>query len=262
MLIYRMISECSNMTYSYLLKKEERNNKFFYVYKQTDPKLNFYRNSSKIATMLILSEKVHEMAYDLFDIDDKRLFSEMGSMSYYSVDLKINDMKEYSIEILKEQSIIAAVSNWEGYFSDICEIILNDDNFIQKIYKDKDKQQLRTFLNHFNLMQVFNNEVLLNENKTDGLKFGSYLRKNKKINFQNIDDLKAINQILYEIKFQIDDIGWKEIIQLIQDRHKIVHNPNSQKIVDNYSKDKIERIIMNMSKIIDHVDECLFTNDD
>lgn len=124
------------MTYGYLLAKEEKDRFDFFKYKPTESKLNFYRNSAKIATLLILSDKVHEMASNMFDIDDKKLFEEMGQMSYYNVDLKINDMKQYSSEILKEQSIIAGVSNWEGYFSDICEIILNDDEFIKKVYKN------------------------------------------------------------------------------------------------------------------------------
>jgi len=159
-------------------------------------------------------------------------------------------MKKYSSEILKEQSIIAGVSNWEGYFSDICEQILNDDKFIQKIYKEKEK--LRKFLTQFKLMQDFNIEVLLNENKIDGIRFGSYLKRAK---IQNKDDLKAIFQ-LFEIELSEEDKNnWTEITQLIRDRHEIVHNPNNQNIIDNYEKDKIERIIKNMSKIISFVDD-------
>lgn len=246
------------MTYGYLLTEEEKDRFHDYRYKPSEPKLNFYRNSAKIATMLILSEKVHEIASTMFDIDDKKLFEEMGDMSYYSVDLKINDMRKYSSEILKEQSIIAGVSNWEGYFSDICETILNDDKFIKNIYKNKEK--LRKFLTRFKLMQDFNTEILLNENKTDGLRFGTYVRKSKKINVQEIDDLKGILR-LFEIKLpQIDENSWTDITQFIKDRHEIVHNPNNQNIINNYSKDKIERIIKNMSNIISTVDEALLTD--
>lgn len=109
-------------------------------------------------------------------------------------------------------------------------------------------------------MQDFNTEVLLNENKTDGLKFGTYIRKAKKINFQDENDLKQILR-LCEIKLpQIDENGWTEITQFIKDRHEIIHNPNNQSIIYTYSEDKIKHIIKNMSNIISIVDETLFTN--
>jgi len=240
------------MTYNYLLTGEDIDETTF-VYDPSKMKLKYYANSAKIATLLILSDNIQEVMKDLSSDD---LFEEMGSMSYFTADLKIQDMEKYSLEILKEQSIIAGVSNWEGYFSDICEVIFNDNDFIHKIFKDKEK--LRKFLKIFNLFHDFNIEIHLNRNKINDLKFGTYLRNNKKINFQNLKHSKSFIDLFNINLPKIDEHNWTEITQFFKDRHAIVHNPNNQSIVDNYSKDKIEAIIKNISKIIDEIDEILF----
>jgi hypothetical protein len=65
---------------------------------------------------------------------------------------------------------------------------------------------------------------------------------------------------LFDINLpKINEHNWTEITQFFKDRHEIVHNPNNQSIVDSYSKDKITAIIKNISKIIDEIDEKLFT---
>ena len=239
------------MTYNYLLTEEDIDQTTF-VYNPSKIKLKYYANSAKIATLLILSDNIQKVMKDLSSDD---LFEEMGSMSYFTVDLKIQDMEKYSLEILKEQSIIAGVSNWEGYFSDICEFILNDNDFIHKIFKDKEK--LRKFLKKFNLFHDFNIEFLLNENKINDLKFGTYLKNNKKINFQNLEHSKIFLDLFNINLPKIDEHNWTEITQFFKDRHAIIHDPNNQSIVDNYSKDKIEVIIKSISKIIDKIDEIL-----
>ncbi len=243
------------MTYGYLLSTENRNGTNF-VYRPSEPFLNFYRNSGKNATLLILNQKVNEMAYD---IEDRIFFEEMSNMSYLTSDLKIQEMKKSSSEILREQSIIAGVSNWESYFSDICEIIFNNDEFIKLIYSDKKK--LKKFLKDFKLMQDFQIEFFLNGNKIDGLKFGSYIVENKKINFQDSDDTKKLFKSIFDIDLvRIEETGWTEITEFIKHRHEIIHNANNQDIVRNYSKDKIQSIIKSMSNIINKVDETLFTD--
>jgi hypothetical protein len=114
------------MTYNYLLIGEEDIDRINSVYAHSPTQLNYYVNLQKISTLLILSDNIKEVMKDLSSDD---LFEEMGSISYFTEELKINDMEKYGLEILKEQSIIAGVSNWEGYFSEICELILNDDDF-------------------------------------------------------------------------------------------------------------------------------------
>ena len=156
------------MTYNYLLIGEEDIDRINSVYAHSPTQLNYYVNLQKISTLLILSDNIKEVMKNLSSDD---LFEEMGSISYFTEELKINDMEKYGLEILKEQSIIAGVSNWEGYFSEICEVILNDDDFIYKIFEDKEK--LRKFMKNFNLFHDFNVEILLNVNKINDLKFGT-----------------------------------------------------------------------------------------
>ena len=103
-----------HMTYGYLLTEEERVGDT--RYRSSDQYLNYCKNSGKIATLLILSEKFPESK---LNIEDEEFFEEMANMSYYTEDLRIDDMKKHSTLILKEQSIIAGVSNWEYYFSSV-----------------------------------------------------------------------------------------------------------------------------------------------
>ena len=240
-----------HMTCSYLLTEEERVGDF--RYKPSNQYLNYCKNSGKIATLLILSEKFPESE---LDIEDEELFEEMASMSYYTRDLRIDDMNKHSALILKEQSIIAGVSNLQYYFSSVYETILNDDNFIKKLYADDVK--FKKFLADFRLKQEFH---FLTEDKIDGINLGTYLieAKLKKINFQDKDDLKNILKINDIDLVRIDEPNWNEIVNFINDRHEIVHNPNNQ-IINRYDKDRIEIILKNMSFIVKTVDEKLFTN--
>jgi len=153
------------MTYGYLLTEEERIGDVRYY--PSDQYLNYCKNSGKIATLLILSEKFPETN---LDIGDEEFFEEMASMSYYNRDLRIGDMKKHSRLILKEQSIIAGVSNWEYYFSSVYETILNKDDFIRKMFSDA--ANFKKFLDNFRLNQEFH---FLTEDKIDGIKLGTYL---------------------------------------------------------------------------------------
>ena len=240
-----------HMTYGYLLTEEERVGDTQYC--PSDQYLNYCKNSGKIATLLILSEKFPESK---LDIEDEEFFEEMANMSYYTEDLRIDDMKKHSTLILKEQSIIAGVSNLEYYFSSVYETILNDDDFIKKLYADDVK--FKKFLADFRLKQEFH---FLTEDKIDGINLGTYLieAKLKKINFQDKGDLKKILKINDIDLVRIDETNWNDIVNFINDRHEIVHNPNNQ-IINSYDKDRIEIILKEMSFIVETVDEKLFTN--
>jgi len=240
------------MTYGYLLAEEEER-AMDTRYRASDQYLNYCKNSGRIATLLILSEKFPESE---LDIEDKEFFEEMANMSYYTEDLRIDDMKKHSTLTLKEQSIVAGVSNWEYYFSSIYKTILNDDDFIKKLYMEREK--CKKFLDDFRLKQEFH---FLTKDKIYGINLGTYLieAKLKKINFQDIDDLKKILKINDIDLVRIDEKNWTDIVNFINDRHEIVHNPNSQ-IINSYDKDRIEIILKKMSSIVKTVDEKLFTN--
>ncbi len=174
------------MTFGYLLPKEQRISRLNTIYNPSKPDLKYYSSSGKIATLLILNEKVENIS---FSTDDKTLFERMSSMSYMNHEMKIEDMKRNSSKILREQSIIAGVSNWECYFSDICEIIFNDDKFIDKLMTNN-KKYLKKILKDFKIFQDLQEEYFLNANKINGLKFGTYIIENRRINFQDSEILK------------------------------------------------------------------------
>ncbi|MCZ7382460.1 MAG: hypothetical protein O8C64_12935 [Candidatus Methanoperedens sp.] len=177
-------------------------------------------------------------------------------------EMKIEDMKRNSSKILREQSIIAGVSNWECYFSDICEIIFNDDKFIDKLITSN-KKDLKKILKEFKIFQDLQEEYFLNANKINGLKFGTYIIENRKINFQDSENLNNLFKKLFDLNLaNIEGTNWTEIKQFIKDRHKLIHNANNQTIIDGYSKEKIQQTIEGMSLLISKVDEDLFTKSD
>lgn len=198
----------------------------------------------------------------LLALNDKTLFERMSNMSYMNPEMKIEDMKRNSSKILREQSIIAGVSNWECYFSDICEIIFNDDKFIDKLITSN-KKDLKKILKEFKIFQDLQEEYFLNANKINGLKFGTYIIENRKINFQDSENLNNLFKKLFDLNLaNIEGTNWTEIKQFIKDRHKLIHNANNQTIIDGYSKEKIQQTIEGMSLLISKVDEDLFTKSD
>lgn len=243
------------MVYGYLLTNEERIGQD-YRYYISSPDLNFFANYCKIAPLLILNNKVQQIE---FDFNDSRLFEEMGNNGYLTAELRNEAIKRSASEVLFEQSIIAGVSSWECYFSDIFENILNDDAFINRLFST-DRTKLNKFLKNFNLERDFQN-ISLNERTINGLKFGTYIIKYKRISFQDLNNIKSIFKILFNCSLvKINERGWTEIAEFFKDRHEIVHNANNQRIIVKYSEDKIKRTLRNMKNIICIVDEYLFTN--
>lgn len=51
------------MTFGYLLPKEKRISRLSTVYNPSKPDLNYYSSSGKIATLLILNEKVEDISF-------------------------------------------------------------------------------------------------------------------------------------------------------------------------------------------------------
>lgn len=243
------------MVYGYLLSNEEKIGQD-YRYYISSPDLNFFKNHCKIAPLLILNNKVQRIE---FDLNDSALFEEMGNNAYLTAELRNDAIRRFASEVLFEQSIIAGVSYWECYFSDIFENILNDDALINRLFST-DRTKLNKFLKKFNLGRDFQN-ISLNESRINGLKFGTYITKNKKISFQDLNNVKSMFKILFNCSLvKINERGWTEIAVFFKDRHEIVHNANNQHIIAKYSEDKIKRILRNMIWIIRIVDEYLFTN--
>jgi len=242
------------MSYGYIYNKEERENLSKGDYIRSHSKVNFDQNSGNILILLTLVDKVHKID---FNDDERKLYERLVKMWYTDENYKTQEMKENVAEILREQSITAGDSNWEGYFSDVSEIILNDV-VLKKIYKNKEK--IKKFLNAFHLKDDFANEMYSNGYQFKNLRFASYIKNNRKINYQDTDNVKDFLRILYDIEIvRIDEKNWTGIVEFIKARHDIVHNRYKKKIIDKYSKNEIEDTIKNMSKLIGEIDKSLFT---
>lgn len=260
--------------YGYLLNEEERQsincnpNAPAKIFSYTDEKYAYNEKAKKIAMLLILSDSVKRTD---FEIDETQLFGELGRIAYKRAEMKINDMKAFGEKVLLEQAIIAIVSNWESYFSMIFRKMFDDNEFIKRNLDQKEK--FEKFLNEFRLFADFQKIVILNKNKFDNLCFGTYIVKNKRINFQN---LKAIKSLLKLLNIDIVRLSnnWTEIDKLLEARHILVHSStdvieNSQKfkreteqgkkrISDVYTKIEIEKVMKDMAKMTDTIDMKLF----
>lgn len=260
--------------HGYLLNEEERISINVHpvapakIFVHTDEKYVYNHKAKKIAMLLILSDLVKRVD---FEIDEKQLFKELGRIAYKHDVIEIGDMKTFGKEVLLEQAMIAIVSNWESYFSSIFRKIFNDDEFIQ--WNLDQKEKFEKFLTEFRLFSDFQKIVILNKNKFDGLHFGTYIIENKKINFQH---LKAIKSLLKLLDIGIVSLSndWTEIDKLFEVRHVLVHSPTDsiednqkfnreteqgkKRISDVYTKIKIEKVMKDMANIIDKIDMKLF----
>ncbi|MFZ3059771.1 MAG: hypothetical protein WA102_08525 [Candidatus Methanoperedens sp.] len=249
------------MPYGYGLTKEKREKLTKIDYPgPSKSKDNFDQNYANSIILLHLIDKIHD-SIDFTNEEIKFYENLVMEIRFYGKNQHIM-IKENLDEMLRDLIITNSVSNWEGYFSDISDVILIDNILEEKIYKDKEK--LKKFLTEFNLWQDFNSEMLLNRFQVKGLKFANYIKTNHKINYQNIEYLKKFLNILYDIDIvKIDEKNWTEIVKFIDDRHKTIHNKFDRiqycGIMQKYTKDKIENIMNNMKKIIDEIDNIFFT---
>ncbi|MCK4797974.1 MAG: hypothetical protein KAT05_11355 [Spirochaetes bacterium] len=235
----------------------------------TSEKYVYNKRAGKVAMLLILSDSIKQTS---FEINDKILFEESGRISYENVGTKIDDMKEFGTKILLEQAIIAIVSNWETYFSGIFNKIFDDDKFINRSL-DK-KEQFKKFISNTRLFPDFQQMVILNKNKYSNLLFGTYIVKNKKISFQDLNKIKTFLKLADIDIVNSENNSWTEIDKFFEARHILVHKPNDSiesnkkfkteledgkiSVSDIYNKTEIEKIMKIMAKIIDKIDMELF----
>ncbi len=245
--------------YGYLLNEEERHSIRFnpnapaVVSIHTDEKYAYNVRAGKIAMLLILSDSVKRID---FEIGEKQLFEELVRIAYEHHKMKIIDMKAFGKKVLLEQAIVAVVSNWESYFSEIFRKILDDDEFISRNLDQR--ETFENFLNKFKLFPDFQKLVILNKNKFDGLRFGTYIIENRKINFQNLNAIKSLLK-LTDIDIVRLSNDWTGITNLFRCRHILVHSSTDS---ISYTKEEIEKVMKDMAQIIDKIDEKLFSNYD
>lgn len=246
------------MSYGYIYNKQERENLTKVNYQGASTSLDIFKqNSGNILILLALAEKVDKID---FTDDERKSYEKMVKIWYSSESLRNREMKDNLAEILREQAIIAGVSNWEGYFSHVSEVILID-RVLENVYKNKEK--LKKLLKTFNLERDFANEMLLNGYQFKNLRFADYIKNNEKIKYQNVDHLKAMLSILYEINIvTIKEKDWTKIVEFIDNRHDIVHNKyhiKKYRREKKYSTNEIEEIINIMSDLISKIDKIFFT---
>jgi len=260
--------------YGYLLNEKARysininSNAPAKLFSHTKEQYAYIEKVKKIAMLLILSDSIKRTE---FEIDETKLFEELGRISYENFNIKINDMKEFGKNVLLEQAIIAIVSNWESYFSMIFKKIFNDNEFIKWCVGQKEKSE--NPINKFNLSPDFQEAVTLNKNKFDDLNFGTHIIKKRRINFQNLKEIKSILKLLGIDIVHLSN-NWKEIGKFVEARHILVHSANDSiehnpkfeqetkqgknRLSDVYTKIEIETIMKDMGKMISEIDMKLF----
>ncbi len=265
--------------YGYLLSDDERKSISYNpsspanVFVHTDEKYAYNEKAKKIAMLLILSDLVQRVD---FDINERRLFEDLGRTIYENVGIKTGDMKVFGKLVLLEQATIAIVSNWESYFSSIFKRIFDDDESIKRGLDQKEK--FKKFLNDFRLFSDFQQIIILNKNKFEDLHFGTYIIENKKISFQELQKTKNLLKLLFDIDIVNLSTDWNEIDKLFEARHILVHSPSDttvnnlkfrsetnggkNRVSDIYTKTKVETVMRDIASMIDKIDMELFSKYD
>ncbi len=217
----------------------------------------FDKNCGNTLILLMLREKIDNID---FTDEDKEYYKKL-IQTWYPEDKNL-EMKEKLKQVLKEQSIVSAVSNWEGYFLSKSEDIFTD-TFLSEIYRNENEKFVR-FLKDFNIKKDFDG-MFPNVNKFEELEFASFIKNNRKINFQNTDHVKNFLK-LYNVDMVhgIDkdcEKNWNGIYEFIEDRHDLVHEKHKPYLYDDlmkkYSEEDIKNIMDNMEKLISKIDQLL-----
>lgn len=147
-----------------------------FTYPPSEDYLNFLNSMSKISLLLTTSDKCNNSTLE-FDESDMDLFADLKKTFYKDCpEVQITEMLNNFYAILLEQSIVALVSSWECYFSDIITRIFNDNVFIDKLSNERDLLiKLLKKIKAFNDFQML---ILLNENSKNDLNFGTYIFEN------------------------------------------------------------------------------------
>ena len=185
------------MMYNYLnsdrdfYPKSTTDSTISYSYSPSDELILFDNSAMKIAMLLIMSEKVENLN---FQITEKELFEELGQIGFVDVNMEIQKMRRNGKEILLQQTIIAIVSSWEVYFSSIIKKIFNDDTFIS--IRMANQEAFKKLLKSFGLLPDFIELVVFNKNVFRNLKLGTNLFSKRKVNFQNLETVKSFMKYL------------------------------------------------------------------
>lgn len=213
------------------------------------------KNCGNTLILLMLGEKIENID---FTNEDKEYYKKLVQ-TWYPEDKNL-EMKERLKQVLKEQSIVSTVSNWEGYFLSKCEDIFTD-TFLSEIYRNENKKFVR-FLKDFNNIKRDFDNMFPNVNQFEDLEFANHIKNDRKINFQNTDHVKNLLKLYdIDIVFGIDkncEKNWTGIVEFIHDRHKLVHEKHKPHVYDDimskYSEEYIKNIIDNMEKLMSKID--------
>lgn len=188
---------------------------------------------------------------------------------------KCINITEYN-DIFIRHVIIVVISNFEKYFSTIFEMIFNDKEV-------KYNENFTRFLDEFKLKQRFQ---AINNGFSDE-SFGAFIIENKKINCQNLQQVKDILKLLFDIDMcKISEklnIDWNKIDLIFDARHILIHKmvdivddikkfmPDVKKIkqkdkgvmvvriTDIYDKTRILNDMNDISNILHKIDKELFS---
>lgn len=248
--------------------------------KRDDPESNefkfFIQNFLKIGAFFALYHGIDEMD---FNKKQKELFTESAALFFTQDDQQILELKDYAKQALINQTIVAIVSNWESYFSGIIKTIFNDTNYLEYSYQPEHKSKFQKILAKIKIEKEFNEKFLKEGNSFDNFQFGTFIIKQRRINFQDVDKIVKIMDCfdinIIDLSKKIKPDFWEEINKHVITRQIIVHEQDhtvdgrshfrnikakkNDKISDVYTMENLLEFSITMHKIINRVDLVLFS---
>jgi hypothetical protein len=89
----------------------------------------------------------------------------------------------------------------------------------------------------------------------NNLNFGTYLFENKRVNCQNLENVKDLFNQLFNYKLNQDPKAWDKLKKIFDIRHKIIHKSITTKI----EPSEINETLKHMYKIVSEIDRSLFS---
>lgn len=190
----------------------------------------FWFDEIKIRTLITLSEKLKNKSEKT-----KRFTFEDHGKAYYS--------GKNARNILLEQSIVAMVSAWEKYFRSIFRYLLDHETFISSLISNE--KRFEKFLTYFKISHDFSVNFAIKKGDMSNLYFGTNIIENRRINFQNIENLNFLMKVTFpNIHISKYSENWTKIRKLFKDRHTIIHaGGEEEREVEDYDYDEEKEIV-------------------
>ena len=240
---------------------------------------------SHLIALILVNKRLDDMDFfkeemDFFKNLTGRYFKviEHGSVNEKKSEKYFEEqLREYGKGAISQYVIVQLISAIEVYFQRAFEEIFNDDRFISCYLKQENPHNyyMKKFFLNNGILEKFQKEYFLNNNKEEGMNFGSTVMKGKGISFQKKENIKLFLDIFFKTQkeeksdffnIMINNLNkdnkannlelkkyWDAFEDIANARHSIIHSNGINKEIQDKLYDKLGFFILDITNIQYHI---------